>query len=141
MELSACHHIYLIRSGGREGTRAHLIFVKLLAVDDLWPLNDILRGDERVVGDGLEGQAVMLPCRQVVGAVDGYATAFNLVFGLVFAKPPELALFINRDAAGVGVYQIPFGIVPSPARHDVLGLREAEKEEGEPHDRDDWVVL
>lgn len=56
MELSACHHIYLVRKGGKErGTEAHFIFVKLLAVDDLWPLNDIFRGDERVVGDGLEG--------------------------------------------------------------------------------------
>lgn len=84
---------------------------------------------------------MVLPRRQVVGAVDGYAAAFNLVFGLVFTKPPELALFINRDATGVGVYQIAIGIVPSPAGHDVLGLRETEKEEGEPHDRDDCVVF
>lgn len=76
----------------------------------------------------------MLPSCEVIRAVDGDAAALNLFLGLVFAKPPELALFIDGDAAGVGIYQIALGIVPSPTGHDVLGLRETEQEEGEPHD-------
>lgn len=135
MELSACHHIFFVSGGDEDGGWTHLIFVDLLAVDDLWALDDVFRGDEWVVRDGLQGQAVMLPCREVVGAVDGDTAAFDLVFGLVFTKPPELAFFIDCDAAGMGVYQIAVGVVPSPAGHDVLGLRKAEQEEGEPHGR------
>jgi hypothetical protein len=115
------------------GWATHLIFVELLAVNDLWPLDDVFRGDERVVGDRLESQTVVLPRREVIRAVDGDAAAFHLVLGLVFTKPPELALFIDGDAAGMGVYQIAVGVVPSSTGHDVLGLSEAEQKDRETH--------
>ena len=121
------------------GGGAYLIFVELLAIDDLGALDDVFRRDIWVLGDGLQGEAVVLPCREVVGAVDGDAAALDLVFRLVLAKPPELALLIDGDAAGVGVYEIAVGVVPSPAGHDVLGVGQAEQEVGEPHGRGwDW---
>lgn len=55
MELSACHHIFFVSGGGKEVGWTHLIFVELLAVDDLWALDDVFRGDEWVLGDGLQG--------------------------------------------------------------------------------------
>lgn len=91
-----------------------------------------------MVEDGLQGEAMMLPRREVVRAVHGDTAAFDLVFGLVFAKPPEFAFLVDCDAAGVGVYQIAVGIVPPPAGHNVLGLRETEEEDREPHG---WLAV
>lgn len=80
----------------------------------------------------------MLPRREVVRAVYRDAAAFDLVFGLIFAKLLEFAFLVNCDAASVGVYQIAVGVVLLPARHNVLGLRETEEEDREPHG---WLAV
>jgi hypothetical protein len=70
--------------------------------------------------DGRQSKPVILPSRQIFGAVDSHTAALGVTLDFVFSKEPEFpGALIIVDPASMCVYQIPVGIVPLGSRHNI----------------------